>query len=103
MTQELFTFASDDEVMKTNLKESMQLFAEHLDKKFVKENEKGYRASLNDKLDLSVFCLSQFGQEDSNKDYKYVIQTLAKNNTIKSQTAFEDIRDAIEVLNKQIA
>lgn len=103
MDQELFNFASVNEVMKTNLKEAMHRLGLHLDKKFVKESDKGYRASLNDNLDLAIFCLSQFGQEDSNREYKYVIQTLAKNNTIKSQTVFEDIRDAIEVLNKQVA
>jgi hypothetical protein len=91
------------EVLKTNLKEAMQLFAEHLDERFLQEGYKGYRASLDDDLDLAVFCLSQFGQEDSNREYKYVIQTLAKNNTIKSQTCFDDVWDAIEILNKQIA
>lgn len=103
MVQELFEFQNDEETIKTNLRESMSLLSQHLDKRFRQETSNGYRASLNDNLDLSVFCLSQFGQEDSNKEYKYVIQTLAKNNTIKSQTVFEDIRDAIEVLNKQIA
>lgn len=93
---------NDDKVIKMNLEEAMTFLFQNLDPKFAQDQFSGFRAELNDNLDIAVFCLSQYPPSRNNTHYKYVIQTLSKNNTIKSQTVFDDVRDAVDIVNSQV-
>lgn len=97
--QLLFQF--EDNYVELNLKESIQFFAKHLDPRFVREKDYGFRTPLNSELDLAVSCVSQYEDEDSNYEYQYLVQTLSKNNTIRTQECYNDIKEVVEVLNKR--
>lgn len=97
---EQFTFNFENEDMnELNLEESMWFLKEHLNSSFVRETINSFRASLNDKLDLSILCLPLVANGLKNR---YVLSTLAKNNTLKSQACFDCIATAVEIANQHI-
>lgn len=85
-----------------NLEDSVAYLSQNLDPKFVQEFSNGFRAELAKNLDIAVLCLSQYPPDAANTDYKYVVQTMAKNNTLKSLVGFDDVRDAVDVVNSQV-
>jgi hypothetical protein len=85
------------------LRESMKFLGEHLSPHFVSESSNGYRASKDTNTDVAVFCLSRHGFAEQNRSYRYVVQSLSRNNTIRGQVCFDDIRSAVTASNDLIA
>lgn len=89
----------NEETNDLNLKESMRFLKEHLHSSFVCETSNSFITSLNDELDLSVTCLPLVENGLKNR---YVLSTLAKNNTLKAQACFDFIATAAEIANQHI-
>ena len=98
--QYVFEFDDDLGTSEYSLYESIDVLKNRLSDRFEQETSNSFRVSLNSHLDLCILCLSL---DEENTKCRYVVQTLAKNNTLKSLECFDYIEIAIEHMNNRLA
>lgn len=88
---------NDDQSMR-NVKSITSTISDCLDSCFVAEESYGFRASKSNGTDVALMVLPQCRISQDTK-HVFVVQTLASNNTIRSQQSFDECSQAIKHAN----
>jgi len=88
---------------KLNLKQTISFLEQSLDSCFKKHQSKGceFNASVNKTDKLRIFVHSPYSYNDEkNFEFQPIVQLVNKNNDIREQIGYDDIKDAINDVNR---